>query len=1571
MSGALGRGAKPGPARPGSGDALVASSSTGARVAPRPTTPIAEVLRLAKSGIVDPSVNPAAESLTSFQAQTSIRSLVQHASSGRPVVAGAVRRSTPSRPRGDGLAATDVFAPPQRTPPVLGGVATAALASTLPVAPDNLPYKPRPPPSRIAAPRDATAVSRPPSEHKKAGPNQAEGLVNVKEVKGSQQQGVSKTSGLESNQGYASAVSDRPHDPKRIESGSKGGRHFDYKTAVMMGYRFDDDSEEEEAEVRALVGAGTSRSADSRSQSANTSRSDSREGKSARESTEATSPTEDASHVALMAEIENEMNMIYGQDDLDSDSDGAIVDETPSRSVGDPPRAKPSDRRLGAADEPQPEAEVTGGWMPKSMSLMEDLKRIEKVIKDRVRRDAKPSTNGAEASARGVVPNRVKPDSITCLYSRHFVDQMLELQQQPQHASSRPTSQKPQIPLNQITAADFKGRNILALHWVSLAKLTGLKSIDLSDNRLGDPLDPNCDEELANAPNDFCTFHSPDPRTVSLFSGWRSLTYLSLAGNNIEDTSVFATCTNLTALNLSSNSITTIRGLSGLRMLTELWISSNQIESLEDPTLAAKQAGALGTSHRRCGLPDSLRLLVISGNKLRSLASLASLTKLRILDVSENLLGTDSKQEQGDETKDGCRASEERTVWRHLRGMSDLEELNLAHNALRTISFSPEVAKSLKCLILANNQIESLTSGASPIAMPSLVDLDLSCNRLGPNVYSEVAAMGLVNLAMLDLAGNPCTQELISSTSGAPEQACIGALEGLSSLNDLTLMRIPRDELETDDGDRSSLGDPDIVDDEDSLPVGSASQRERIEILRRSSHYRTDVLRRLPELTYLDGVHRNFDRADNDDDDGVVSQTRSLLDPGMKDKIDGGPKLPKKESKTEDDFVAKLKQQREQAELIISQVRRDLASRIEAVKRHTHTSTQSTEMTQDTRKRTERGSEGGVWKQRKGSAKFKTVDIPQTVPNAQTELNQANLSPPSDEVEIDPTDDSRTNGKEILPTRLPSLISMFGSELGLDVEETIRTDLAVMEATKADSPDTVLEKAAQQKQTGPPAHSSVSRLAAKRRLALDAIDSEFDMLHSIGLNSVRVPSRNGSATLRRIADPEPLNQMPPAQPSMESGAPTTPPPGFDARSIQGEPSQAPVQTKERAGGPSEYGNEEPVAESNEKSDANATVGAVGPNHPAHVRLDDDNEAPLIREDNGSNDEADALDDAEDVADIVSGLLTASAALFASNSTQPARKASVTTKVPPLDLNAVNAQPSEGTHPSVSSSAVIQAAAVDAASSLLRPLSARRPKAAQNAATILAALPHTLDPLETISARGATCQVPAPSHASESKDLLTLTLQSTNGQPEDIAAKQEPKVPPPESETRPADMAADHTTTPPLSVPEEAEKTMLHEVQSSSQQEVDTKSQDTDLIIRIPTGSSLLARPSTPRQRVMQSFANEKPGQSLDASHAGIAELPNVGLTVNPLAIGTSALAFRIPQSLLRAGDIAGPGRPPSARRSSVNAVDNIKGVHLVAPSVDETPTASNAVPTAMAPQPRGISKSHALSNRKTLNKSIR
>ena len=309
-----------------------------------------------------------------------------------------------------------------------------------------------------------------------------------------------------------------------------------------------------------------------------------------------------------------------------------------------------------------------------------------------------------------------------------------------------------------------------------------------------------------------------------------ALVALSASGRGITDLGGIEQLTQLEALDLAHNAIRDLSPLAGLRQLRLLDLGNNQIEEVS-PLRSLKQLQVLILAHNAVQdlaailELDSLHSVELTGNPLSGAVAEAQIAALRNRGVTVRF-GTPNDgvdEPSGPEPPifdgwvtgafadsalqvavDEAMASTSGALMalsangrgiadlRGIEQLTELEALNLAHNAIRDLSPLAEL-RQLRFLDLDNNQIEEV----SPLG--SLKRLQMLF--LAHNAVQDLAAiLELDSLHSVDLLGNPL--------SGAVAKAQITALRNRGvTVRVLT----PDDGVVTPDDEVVSLGEKQIV----------------------------------------------------------------------------------------------------------------------------------------------------------------------------------------------------------------------------------------------------------------------------------------------------------------------------------------------------------------------------------------------------------------------------------------------------------------------------------------------------------------------------------------------------------------------------------------------------------------------------------------------------------------------------------------------------------------------------------------------------------------------------------------
>jgi internalin A len=374
-----------------------------------------------------------------------------------------------------------------------------------------------------------------------------------------------------------------------------------------------------------------------------------------------------------------------------------------------------------------------------------------------------------------------------------------------------------------------------------IAALSGLISLDLSRNRLGDT-----SARALAARNNLTSLDLSENRIradgARALTALTSLTLLNLSGNWIDTDGAraLAALTGLTSLDLGGNPIgdNGVQALTALSGLTTLRLGNNQISAVGARALAALTSlTSLHLGNNRIGddgaralsALTSLVSLTLGGNRIstdgaQALTALTGLTRLYLwnnrigddgarvlttltsltsLDLSHNRIG-DEDYRIGD---DGARA---------LTALTSLTSLNLSDNRISTDGARALAALTgLTSLDLEGNGIGD--DGAWALtAITALTSLNLGRNRIGDegNRIGDEGARALTaltSLTSLNLSGNQIGDDgaralavLTGLTSLDLEGNWIGdnGVQALTALRGLTTLRLGNNQI-SDNGARA------------------------------------------------------------------------------------------------------------------------------------------------------------------------------------------------------------------------------------------------------------------------------------------------------------------------------------------------------------------------------------------------------------------------------------------------------------------------------------------------------------------------------------------------------------------------------------------------------------------------------------------------------------------------------------------------------------------------------------------------------------------------------------------------
>lgn len=247
-----------------------------------------------------------------------------------------------------------------------------------------------------------------------------------------------------------------------------------------------------------------------------------------------------------------------------------------------------------------------------------------------------------------------------------------------------------------------------------------------------------------------------EQQALKLVNSERSSAYKRLINEKIKDISGIKYFKNLTSLNLSRNHISDFSELSELHNLTDLDISFNNIVNSNLSTPDSSSQGKdkpKGTpindniGNTLINLPNSIINLKANHINLSDLTWIKHMTNLEQLDVSfNNLKSIHIKDLQLDSLEKLNAAVNQITDISSISDLHNLKELDLIDNHIEDLSALQNLSK-LQVLQLGKNNISAVSSLQQ---LEPLQKLDLSNN----NISSISPLQQLKNLQKLDLSHN-------------------------------------------------------------------------------------------------------------------------------------------------------------------------------------------------------------------------------------------------------------------------------------------------------------------------------------------------------------------------------------------------------------------------------------------------------------------------------------------------------------------------------------------------------------------------------------------------------------------------------------------------------------------------------------------------------------------------------------------------------------------------------------------------------------------------------------------------
>jgi len=343
-----------------------------------------------------------------------------------------------------------------------------------------------------------------------------------------------------------------------------------------------------------------------------------------------------------------------------------------------------------------------------------------------------------------------------------------------------------------------------------LGKLTNLKSLGLSNNRLKD---------------------------ISVLQNLTSLKSLNLSNNRLKDVFVLKNLINIQSLYLSYNEITDISFLQNLTSIQSLYLNYNKITdySVLQNLISIRKLDLHSNQITDISFLDnliSLQSLGLSDNKLKDISVLQNLTSLQslnlcrnqITDISflRNLTSLQNLDLNRNQIKDIS----------VLQNLTSLQSLNLNENQITNISFLRSLT-NLQKLDLSRNQITDISVVQK---LPELLKIDFSFNQITDLPSIE----NLTNLQSLNLSRNQITD--ISVIQNLPELQKLDLVS--NQITDISLLQnLP--ELQRLDLKRNQITDTSFYQDLPKLQRLDLSKNQITKI---------SFLQNLPELKRLDLV---------------------------------------------------------------------------------------------------------------------------------------------------------------------------------------------------------------------------------------------------------------------------------------------------------------------------------------------------------------------------------------------------------------------------------------------------------------------------------------------------------------------------------------------------------------------------------------------------------------------------------------------------------------------------------------------------------------------------------------------
>lgn len=191
---------------------------------------------------------------------------------------------------------------------------------------------------------------------------------------------------------------------------------------------------------------------------------------------------------------------------------------------------------------------------------------------------------------------------------------------------------------------------------------------------------------------------------VSCLSEFKNLERLDLSANNLTSLEGLRSCVNLKWLSVVQNKLQSLKGIEGLTKLTVLNAGKNKLKSMDEIRSLI-----------------SIRALILNDNEIVTLCPLDQMKELNTLVLSRNPISKigGSLNKVKSITKLSLSNCQLHSI-DSLKSCTELKELRLAHNDIKTLPSELVVNMKLQLLDVGNN---SITSWSDLKVLPSLVNL--------------------------------------------------------------------------------------------------------------------------------------------------------------------------------------------------------------------------------------------------------------------------------------------------------------------------------------------------------------------------------------------------------------------------------------------------------------------------------------------------------------------------------------------------------------------------------------------------------------------------------------------------------------------------------------------------------------------------------------------------------------------------------------------------------------------------------------------------------------------------------